>query len=144
MLVWDRFEGDFGTTFATEGSNDAEELISNQGIEGVGGGLNVPTDLVIVDGILTVVTTTDDLMGVRLIVAPENLILTDFTSTDPAPHDPMVWYSWYCARGPLVFRLRSKRTIKPEHKLWIQAWKASGTASSVIHFGLLAAFVVKH
>lgn len=143
-MIWDRFQGDFGTTFAGVDTSDADELISNQGAAPVGSGLAIPTDIVVVDGVLTVITDTDDLIGIRLCVLNENWVLGDFSAGNPEPHDPSVYYSWFAGRGPLVFRLRTKRTVHPEHKLWIHAWKAAGTSVTTIRYGLLLGLVVKH
>ncbi len=94
------------------------------------------TPVTIVDGVLTVVTDTDDLMGVRFLAPVPDLIVDgDLSDTNPVPDDPMVWYSWYCARGPLVFRMLTKRTIRPGNGVWIQVWKAQGSASTILRFG---------
>ncbi len=92
-------------------------------------------DLVVIDGIITVQCDTDDLCGVRLVVAHELLVTGDLTDTAPAPHDDMIYYSWFCSRGPLVFRLRSKRTIPMEHTLWSTIWKELGTTATTVNVG---------
>ncbi len=92
--------------------------------------------LTIVDGQLTVLTDTDDLCGVRFIVAPELVVTADINENTPDPEDPMVWYSYFCGRGPLVFRLLSKKTIHPEEVLWIQFWKARGGNLTSAKWGL--------
>ncbi len=93
-------------------------------------------DFTVVDGQLTVITNTDDVCGIRLIVAQETIVTGDLTATSPVASDDMVWYNWYCARGPLVFRMVSKRTIHPEFSLWVQMYKANGTTATAIRFGL--------
>ncbi len=90
----------------------------------------------IVDGILTVITDTDDLCGIRLLAPVPDLIVSgDINEDNPVPDDPMVWYSWYCARGPLVYRVNTKRTLRPGSGAWIQVWKANGGVSTTVRFG---------
>ncbi len=138
MAVWERYHG--GHSVTAEGSSNNVELFHNQQADE-----NFEaSDVVIVDGIFTCITNTDDLCGIRLLVAPEELVTGDFTEDVPQPHSQMVYYSWFVARGPMVFRLRSKRTVPPEHKLWLTSWKASGTVQTDVKFGIHLLFVVKH
>ncbi len=138
MPIWERYSG--GVQFITQGSHYNEQVFHNQ--EDTDNFQSA--DVIIVDGILTVNTDSDDLMGIRLLVVPELLVDGDLTEDAPAPHDRMVYYSWYAARGPLVFRLRSKKTIPPENKLWVQTWKAGGSATTQIRWGLHAFMHLKH
>ncbi len=92
--------------------------------------------LTVVDGQLTIITDTDDLVGVRFIVANDVIGDSELTDTDPTAEDSMVWYSFYAARGPLVFRLISKKTVHPDNKLWLQTWKARGASNTAIRWGL--------
>ncbi len=138
MPVWERYHN--AQTVAAAGDHNNQEIFANaQGDENF-----EASDVVAVDGILTVITDTDDLCGVRLIVAPEEMVTADINEDVPQPHNRMVWYSFYAARGPMVFRLRSKKTVHPEHKLWITVWKASGTTSTTLRWGLHVLWVVKH
>ncbi len=138
MPVWERYHG--GQSLAAEGSHVNVELFHNlQADENF-----ESSDVVIVDGILTTITDTDALCGVRLLVVPEEIVTGTLTEDVPQPHNQMVYYSWFVARGPMVFRLRSKRTVPPEHKLWIQLWKASGSAATILNYGIHLLFVVKH
>ncbi len=138
MAVWERYHGAF--VFSAEGGSGNTELFHNEQADE-----NFEaSDVVIVDGILTVITDTDDLCGLRLVIAPEEILTASLTEDTPQPHSDLVYYSWHVARGPMVFRLRSKRTIPPEHKLWITGWKASGTASTNVRYGIQLLFVVKH
>ncbi len=138
MPVWERYDGLVGV--AAVGDHVNTEIFHNvQADENF-----EASDVVIVDGILTLITDSDDLCGVRLLVVPEELSTGDLNEDVPQPHNRMVYYSWYAARGPMVFRLRSKKTVPPEHKLWIQGWKASGTTSTTLRYGLHVLFVVKH
>jgi len=138
MPVWERY--DLDPVLAAQGAHSNTQVFKNE--EDTDNFQSA--DVVIVDGIITVITDTDDLCGVRLIIASELLVSGDLTEDAPAPHDNMVYYSWYAARGPLVFRLRSKRTIPPEYALWVQAWKARGTVSTTVRIGAHFLFVVKH
>ncbi len=138
MPVWERYDG--ASVVAAVGDHGNQEIFANaQADENF-----EASDVVGVDGILTVITDTDDLCGIRLIVAPEEMVTGDITEDVPQPHNRMIWYSWFAARGPMVFRLRSKKTVPPEHKLWVNTWKARGTSSTNIFWGLHVLWVVKH
>ncbi len=138
MPVWERYDGN--ATLSAVGQHSNQEVFANaQADENF-----EASDVVGVDGILTVITDTDNLCGIRLIVAPEEMVSADINEDVPQPHNRMVWYSFYAARGPMVFRLRSKKTVHPEHKLWINLWKAQGTDSTVLFWGLHVLWVVKH
>ncbi len=138
MPVWERYDidpvvtaqGDHSNTAVFHNEEDTDNFQS--------------ADVVIVDGIVTVLTNTDDLCGVRMLIASELLLTGDLTEDQPNPHDDQVYYSWYVGRGPLVFRLRSKRIVPPEHKLWVQVWKARGSTATTVAVGLHLLFVVKH
>lgn len=101
-------------------------------------------DVVAVDGIFTVHTDTDDLVGVRLLVVPVPLTDAVITQNDPRPDDQMVWYSFFAARGPMVFRLRSKKTVPPNYRLVVQSWKERGGNLTIINWGLMVLWVLKH
>ncbi len=138
MPVWERYDGESSIT--AEGIHSNTQIFANaQGDENF-----EASDVVGVDGILTVITDSDNLCGVRLIVAPEEMGTADLTEDVPQPHNRMVWYSWFVARGPMVFRLRSKKTVHPEHRLWITVWKARGTDVTLVRWGLHVLWVVKH
>ncbi len=129
MPIWQRFTETAPIT--TVGNSTEIELLHNQ----VSDDVHLSGNLVIVDGIITVVSDTDDLFGLRLLIEDESVVAADLTEDSPEAHSPHVYYSWFCCRGPLIFRLRSKKTIPPEHKLWFQAWKAQGGNASNLHFG---------
>ncbi len=93
------------------------------------------SDLVIVDGFLTLHSDTDDLMGFKFVRGREDLISTDYDEDTPPENSPDLWYSMFTARGPQVYRLRSKFTIYPQYKLWTIAWKEAGSASTNLHAG---------
>ncbi len=138
MSVWERYDGT--ATVAAQGDHLSSEIFANaQADENF-----EASDVVIVDGIFTCLTNTDDLCGVRLVVAPEEMVAGDINEDVPQPHSPLIYYQWYVGRGPMVFRLRSKKTVPPEHKLWVVQWKARGTTSTVMNWGLRVLFVVKH
>ncbi len=138
MPVWERYDGTSSLT--TIGAHNSTEIFFNQQADE-----NFEaSDVVGVDGILTVISDTDDLCGVRLVVASDLLVQADITEDSPKPHDRMIWYSWFIARGPMVFRLRSKKTVPPQFKLWVNVWKARGSNATNIHWGLHVLWVVKH
>ncbi len=141
MPVWERY--DRSEVLTAQGGHVNREIFHNlQADENF-----ESSDVVIVDGIVTFITDTDDLCGARLLVVPEEILDGTLTEDVPQPHNDMVYYSWFVARGPMVFRLRSKKTVPPEHKLWMQVWKATsggGTTATTIRWGLHVLFVVKH
>ncbi len=117
---------------SAEGDHDNTELITHT--QGTDDWEDMP--FTVVDGILTVVTNTDDLVGVRLLAPVSDLIQTgDLTENLPEPEDSMVWYSWFAARGPLVFRVNTTRTVRPAHAVWLQVWKERGTTATVTNWG---------
>ncbi len=138
MPVWERYNG--GSTVVAVGDHVNTEVFHNfQADENF-----EASDVVGVDGILTVITDTDDMCGIRLLVEPEGVLTAALNEDQPQPHSREVWYSFFAARGPMVFRLRSKKTVPPEHKLWIQVWKAQSATSTAIRWGLHVLWVVKH
>lgn len=138
MPVWERY--DRANTLTSIGDHANDEVLHNfQADENF-----ESSDLVIVDGIMTIVTDTSNLVGVRLLIVPEEILTATLNEDTPQPHNDMVYYSWYAAQGPIVFRLRSKRTIPPEHKLWVQSWKARGTDATEVRWGIHLLLVVKH
>lgn len=138
MPVWERYHG--GDVISTAGGSITTEIFANaQADENF-----EAADLVIVDGIITFLTDTDDLCGARLLVVPEEVLIGALTEDAPQPHSDLVYYSWFLGRGPMVFRLRSKRTVPPEHKLYMQTWKAVGSATTTIQYGMHLLFVLKH
>ncbi len=138
MPIWERY--DKTTTITSVGAHSNFELLSNE--EDTDNFQNA--DLVLVDGILTIITNTDDLCACRLIVAHEALVTGDLTEDVPAPDSRMVWYTFYVGRGPLVFRMKSKKTVPPQNKLWLQMWKAQGGNSTIMHAGILLLMQLKH
>ncbi len=140
MPVWERYDGAQSHTAVGDHAN--QEVFHNE--QAVGGENFEAAAVVAVDGILTVITDTDDLCGIRFIIAPEEILTGVMDEENPQPHSPMIWYSWFASRGPMVFRLRSKRTVPPESKLWVQTWKARGTLQTDILWGFHVLWVVKH
>ncbi len=138
MPVWERYSTN--QTLAALGSHVNVEIFHNtEDTDNF-----QEADVVGVDGIVTVITNTTDLIGVRLLVLNELITSGMFGENDPAPHEAAVWYSWFAANGPLVFRMRSKKTIPSKHKLWLELWKEQGTASTVVNVGLQVLWVMKH
>ncbi len=130
MAIWQRFSQ---TATITAVSNHANaELLSNAEESDT----FESRDLVVVDGIIVVLSDTDDLCGFRLLVAENTIVTGDLTDTTPDPFSDLVYYSWFFGRGPMVFRLRSKRTIPVNYKLWGQLWKEQGANSTIMHAGM--------
>ncbi len=138
MPIWERYQNQ-GTVVA-EGNHVNILTLNNE--EDTDNFQNA--DLVFVDGILTVLTDTDDLVGVRLLVLHDSILTATITEDDPTPDDRAVWYTFFCGRGPLVFRLRSKKTLPSRHNLWLQYWKASGSTSTIVRTGVMVLMQLKH
>ncbi len=117
------------STLSTGGTDDAQELFHNE----VDDHVFASAPITIVDGIATVVCSTTNLVRVKLVVAHESFVAADIDAL--GRHEPQNWYAWMCAAGPLVWRLRSKRTILPEHKLWVHLKKVAEGDSTVINCG---------
>ncbi len=138
MPVWERYSGQ--NTLVAGGEHINTNVFSNtQSDENF-----ESSDVVAVDGILTVQTDTDDLCGVRLLVLDGTISSGSITESDPAPHERGVWYSFFAARGPMVFRLRSKKTVPPAFNLWLETWKEQGSTSTKVNWGFHVLWVVKH
>ncbi len=138
MAIWERYQGEQSVT--TVGVHANTEVFHNQ--EDTDNFQNA--DIVGVDGVLTVLTADDDLIGIRLLVCHELLTSGDLHEDDPTPDAPQVWYTFFAGRGPMVFRLRSKKTVPPQHKLWVQSWKAAGSLTTSVKFGILIYWQLKH
>ncbi len=137
MAIWERYNGIYALT--TVGSDSSSSILTNN--EDTDNFQNA--DLVVVDGILTLHTDSDDLFGFRLLIMDAGIYPVN--EDDPNPHHQEVWYEWFVARGPMVFRLRSKRTLHAGQHLVVQAWKASGVATSAnIHYGMRLLLQLKH
>ncbi len=90
-------------------------------------------DRTVVDGFVTIVCTTTVLHTVRLFApAPGFAVAGDFTFGVPSRREFISWYSFGCASGPLVYRLRSKRTIAFNEEIWAQVQQERGGASTVV------------
>ncbi len=90
----------------------------------------------IVDGFVTILTDTDDLVSIRLYgPVPNFAVAGDFSFSLPQRHAPENWYWFHAGRGPLVFRTRSKRTFGAQQELWAMPVKLRGTALTVINVG---------
>ncbi len=89
--------------------------------------------LFIVDGIVTVITNSDDLVAVRLYVATNLLVSADLDPSVIGRSSPLIYYEFHCARGPLVFRLRSKKEVRTADTLWISAIKLQGTITTAVY-----------
>ncbi len=133
--LWEEF--DQSTAITTEGAKITTEIFHNE----VDDHVFASAPITIVDGTVTIVTDTDDLFAVKLVVVPELYVAADIEAL--ARHERENWYSWFVARGPVIYRIRSGRTIYPEQKLWVTIRKARGGNSSQIRIGELF-FMVRH
>ncbi len=96
----------------------------------------------IVDGIMTMITDNEDLWIVRLLHMPEIVGVADVDAANPDFNDRMNYYFWYAARGPVVFRLRAKRTLQDEETLRLQVFKRTGSVSATLNVGYQIAYVL--
>ncbi len=98
--------------------------------------------LTIVDGIFLMGSDSDDLWVVRLVHTPELIGTADLTASQPDGDDRMNYYYWHVNRGPILMRLRSKKTLFEEESLWLQSWKISGTSQQELNVGIQIGYVV--
>ncbi len=88
----------------------------------------------IVDGFLAVVTDQDEMCVVKLIgPVPDFAIAADFGFRVPERSEPISWYSFPAARGPLIYRIRSKRTVGPKEEIWAITEKIVASASTIVN-----------
>ncbi len=123
--LWEEY--DQTVSLGAVGSESSAEIFHNE----VDDHIFASAPITIVDGIVTIITDTDDLCRVKLCIVHELISAADIQAFQA--HDSSWWYRWACARGPLVFRLRSKRTIPPEHKLQVYYQKLRGATSTNVH-----------
>ncbi len=133
--LWEEYSAGAGLTALN--STSTTEVFHNE----VDDHVFASAPITIVDGIVTVITDTTDLIKVKLMVANELWVNTDLEAL--GRHERQNWYSWMCAAGPLVFRLRSNRTLYPEDKLWLLTKKEIGTTLSQVSVGMQF-FMVRH
>ncbi len=136
MPIWEKYSG--SATLSTQFTNLTTEVLHNE--EDTDNFQNA--DLVFVDGILTLNTNGDDLFLVRLILAHELMSSADAANVNF--DDNGNWYQFFASRGPLVFRLRSKKTLHPQHKLWMSIIKENGNTSETLRWGLMIFEQLKH
>ncbi len=133
--LWEAFS--FESTLTAKGTGAAVELFHNE----VDDHLFASAPITIVDGICTLITNTDDLFLVRFVVASEQLNSGQIQALQR--HQRQIWYGFYASRGPLVFRMPSKKTLWPEDKLWVDFFKAEGSSASIVRGGIQI-FEVRH
>ncbi len=125
---WESYTDTFGLT--TVGTGDAEEIFHNE----VDDHIFASAPITIVDGIVTLTGSINELAIVDMLICHESM--TEANVEAVQRHEPLIWYRWHVALGPLVFRLRSKRTIPPEHKLWMRCYKEQGANAMDVHAGI--------
>ncbi len=123
--LWEEYDQTVSLTAVA--AESSQEIFHNE----VDDHIFASAPITIVDGIVTIITDTDDLCRVKLCIAHELMSAADIQALDA--HDSLWWYRWSCARGPLVFRIRSKKTIHPEHKLHIYMQKLRGANPTNVH-----------
>ncbi len=77
---------------------------------------------------LTMFSATSKMYVVRLLVVPEIIDAGDLTFNLPEDDDDMVWAKHYAHAGvPGYFQIKSKRTLGPDDRIFIQSWTISNT-----------------
>ncbi len=95
-----------------------------------------PRARTIVDGYITVITDTDNLCQIRLFgPLPGFTSAGDLAFATPTIAEASRWYSFDCARGPMVWRIRSKRTFEHLEELWIGGVKLRGGDATALIVG---------
>ncbi len=122
----------------TTGSQTANEIFHNE----VADDPFQSAPVTMVDSICTIITDSDDLWSVGFAVANEDLNSGQIQAMERWERG--IWYEFYAARGPLVFRMKSKKTIFPEEKLWVYFEKETGSAVQLCHVGLQTLMVYHH
>ncbi len=129
MAEWFRFSSNASITNVGDSSVSEVTGLHNQLVN-----LWEDSDLVIVDGIVTLNVDTDTIMGCRFVRRPEFAVIGDLSETSPEENDPDIWYSFFVGKGASIFRLRSKFTIYPQYEFFTTLWKEQGpsAASSIL------------
>ncbi len=133
--LWETYP--FLASLSTAGTKSSTELFHNE----VDDHIFASAPITIVDGIATLYSDGTNLFRTKLVIAHESFASGDVEAL--GRHEPQNWYSWYIVGGPLVFRLRSKRTIPPEHKLWVTTEKVGGGVAENVRGGC-ELFMVRH
>ncbi len=90
----------------------------------------------VVDGYVTIITDTDELCQVRMFgPVPGFASSGDFAFSTPVRAEAVNWYWFNCGRGPMVFRVRSKRTFETLEELWMAPVKLQGASVINIRIG---------
>jgi len=132
MLTWLR-NTDSQTATSNRDAGTENALLDN---------IDQPEDrMTVVDGIITLVSSNHDIWTVRLLHLPEMVGLNDLNASTPGENDRMIYYSWHIAGGPLVYRLRAKRTLYSGERLVLQTWKETGSSEQTLHVGFQIATV---
>ncbi len=126
--LWEHFY--FTHQIGAVGNTAGNEIFHNE----VDDHIFASAPITMVDGICTLYHTGVGFSRVWLTIAHELLTAAEVQAMQL--HDSSHWYKWYIAQGPLVFRLRSKRTIPPEHKLWVSVQKLYSASVEDIQVGI--------
>ncbi len=126
--LWEEYS--VSTSLSAVGASLAVEIFHNE----VDDHLFASAPITVVDGVTTILVTGDDLVTVALAFANENQDATEVAAMQR--HERPQWYSFYACRGPLVFRMKSKKTLYPEEKIWVVMRKAVGTAATTVEVGV--------
>ncbi len=124
MASWEEFSTEFTLTTA-QSAGTAVELWQND---------DEPFhDRTVVDGYVGISVTTTALHTVTLYgPVPNFAVAADFSFQNPTRDEKVIWYSFACADGFLVYRIRSKRTFGPREELWVNAAQHRGGVSTVV------------
>jgi len=127
-MSWD-LEGSQTFSISTGGTMGTPVLIYTNSVD-------PPRPRTIVDGYVTIITDTDDLAQVRMFgPVPGFASSGDFAFSTPTRSEAVNWYWLNCGRGPMVFRIRSKRTFENLEEFWMAPVKLQGSSATNIRAG---------
>ncbi len=75
----------------------------------------------------------DDPYVARIFVAPEITVQSDMDFNTPEDDSPLIWGVFYIARGPVVYDIRSKRSLNAGGDVWLIVHKLDHSVASDCH-----------
>ncbi len=94
------------------------ELLSN-----AGSSIQENRRLTMMGFYFTIYSELSVLYTARVLVVPEMITASDLSDSQPEDDDDMVWSKFYAHKGvPGYFQLKSKRTLGPDDKCFLQTF----------------------
>ncbi len=104
--------------------------VNTQILQNAGSSVQENRRLTLLGYYFTLYSATSDMYVARVMVAPELIQTGDLTDSSPEDDDDMLWAKHYAHAGvPGYFQIKSKRTLGPDDKLWVQTFTISTAAS---------------